>query len=104
MVTVSLLPISMDAARGTVSFSVRVQPRASRDEIAGVVEGAIKVRLSAPAVENRANEALVDLLAALLKTSKSAVRIRSGAHSRVKRVEVFGVTEKQIESLLQSEA
>jgi uncharacterized protein len=100
----SLLEIAADLARGTVTFSVRVQPRASRDEIAGVFEGAMKVRLCAPAVENRANEALVELLAAVLKTSKSAVRIRSGEQSRTKRVEIFGVTRQQIESLLQIEA
>jgi uncharacterized protein len=101
---VSRLAFTVDPARGTVTFSVRVQPRASRDEIAGVIEGAMKVRLCAPAVENRANEALVEFLASILKTAKSAVRIRSGEQSRSKRVEVFGVTPQQIESLLQTEA
>lgn len=100
----SQLKFTVDQARGTVTFSVRVQPRASRDEIAGVIGGAMKVRLCAPAVENRANEALIEFLASVLKTSKSAVRIRSGEQSRNKRVEVFGVTAQQIESLLQTEA
>jgi uncharacterized protein (TIGR00251 family) len=99
-----LLEVAEDIARGTVLFTVRVQPRASRDEIVGVIEGALKVRLCAPAVENRANEALVEYLAGVLKTSKSAVRILSGAQSRTKRVEIFGVTRQQIESLLQAEA
>jgi len=101
---VGQLSITVDQARGTVTFPVRVQPRASRDEIAGVVAGALKIRLCAPAVENRANEALVEFLAALLKISKSAVRIRSGAQSRNKRVEIFGVIPQQVESLLQTEA
>jgi uncharacterized protein len=101
---VSLLDVAVDQARGTVSFAVRVLPRASRDEIAGVIEGAMKIRLCAPAVENRANEALIEFLAAILKTSKSAVRIRSGEQSRTKRVEIFGVTRQQIEGLLQTEA
>ncbi len=100
----SFLDIAVDPLRGTVSFPVRVQPRASRDEIAGVIEGAMKIRLCAPAIENRANEALVEFLATLLKTSKSAVRIRSGEQSRTKRVEIVGVTQRQIESLLQTEA
>lgn len=100
----SLLEVAEDRARGTVTFSVRVQPRASRDEIAGVYDGALKIRLCAPAVENRANEALVAYLAGVLKTSKSAVRIRSGEQSRAKRVEVFGVTRQQIENLIQAEA
>ena len=93
-----------DKARGTVTFAVRIQPRASRDEITGVMEGALKIRLCAPAVENRANEALIEYLAGVLKTSKSAVRIRSGEQNRTKRVEVFGVTRQQIERLLQTEA
>lgn len=85
-------------------FTVRVQPRASKDEIAGVMEGALKVRLRAPALENRANEALIAFLAGLLKTPKSAVRILAGERSRVKRIEVVGVTRNQIEDLLREEA
>lgn len=97
------MDIAEDRERGTIAFNVRVQPRASRDEIVGDVEGALKVRLRAPAVENRANEALVEFLAELLKTSKSAVRIRSGEHSRTKRVEIFGVTAQQVRALLQTQ-
>jgi len=99
-----LLEISEDSARGTVCFAVRVQARASRDEIAGVWAGALKIRLCAPALENRANEALMEFLAEVLKTPKSAVRIRSGKQSRTKQVEVVGVTRQQIESLVQTEA
>ena len=80
-------------------LQVRVQPRASKDEIAGVMGGALKVRLQAPAIEDRANEALCEYLAELLKTPKAAVRILSGHHSRSKRVEVRGVTEQQVLAL-----
>ncbi len=100
----SFVDFAVDPARGAVTFSVRVQPRASRDEIAGIIDGAMKIRLCAPAVENRANEALVEFLASVLKTSKSAVRIRSGEQSRIKRVEIIGVTRQQIENLLRTEA
>ena len=89
---------------GAVIFSVRVQPRASKDEIAGEMGGALKVRLRAPAVEDRANEALVELLAELLKTSRSAVSILSGERSRVKRIEIRGLTRQQILNLLTHEA
>ena len=85
-------------------FPVRVQPRAGKDEIAGVMNGALKVRLRAPALENRANDALIAYLALLLKTPKSAVRILSGDRSRIKRVEVRGVTQDQILSLVRQEA
>ena len=100
----SVLEISEDAQRGTVNFPVRVQPRASQDEIAGVMDGALKVRLCAPPLENRANEALVEFLSALLKMPKSAVRIQSGEHGRKKRVEIRGVTKQQILDLLRKEA
>jgi uncharacterized protein len=100
----SFLDIAEDRERGIVSFTVRVQPRASRDEIAGAMEGAMKIRLSAPAIENRANDALIELLARVLKTPKSAVRIRSGEQSRTKRVEILGVTPQQVRSLLETEA
>ena len=100
----SFLDLSEDTGRGTIAFTVRVQPRASRDEIIGVAEGALKVRLCAPAVENRANEALAEFLSGILNTSKSAVRIQSGAHSRTKRVEIRGVSKQQVLNLLQQDA
>jgi uncharacterized protein len=101
---VSILEITENAARGTVSFPVRLQPRASKDEIAGALDGALKIRLCAPPVENRANEALVDFLSSILKTPKSAVRIQSGEHGRNKRVEIRGVTRQQILDLLHEKA
>ena len=89
---------------GAVIFPVRVQPRASKHEIAGEMDGALKVRLQAPAVEGRANEALVEFLAELLKTPKSAVRILTGDRSRIKRIEIRGVTGQQVQALLTREA
>src|SRR5215467_13296408 len=89
---------------GAIIVGVRVQPRASKDEIAGEMGGALKVRLRAPAVENRANDALIEYLAQLLKTPKAAVRILSGDRSRTKRIEIRGVTRQQLETLLQQEA
>ena len=100
----SFLEIKEDAVRGTISFAVRVQPRASKDVIAGVLDGALKIRLCAPPVENRANEALVVFLSDLLATPKTAVRIQSGEHGRNKRVEVRGITRRQILDLIQKEA
>ena len=84
---------------GVVSFAVRVQPRASRDEIAGVWQDGLKIRLTAPPVDDRANEALRRLLATRLNVPLSAVRIASGEHSRTKRVEVRGVTAAAVRAL-----
>src|SRR5690242_21962585 len=88
---------------GGVTFTVRVQPRANKDEIAGEFAGGMKVRLQAPAVENRANDALVEFLARLLKTPKSAVRILGGDRSRTKRLEIRGVTKHQVLALRSEE-
>ena len=96
--------LDLQSREGAVVLLVRVQPRASKDEIAGVVEGALKIRLQAPAVEDRANVALCEYLAGLLKTPKSAVRILSGHRSRIKRVEITGISESQILALLSHEA
>jgi hypothetical protein len=96
--------LELDTRGGAVTFVVRVQPRARKDEISGVMDGALKVRLRAPALEDRANESLCEFLAELLKTPKAAVRILSGHHSRSKRVEVRGVTEQQILALVSYQA
>lgn len=96
--------LELQTREGAVILSVRVQPRASKDAVVGVMEGALKVRLRAPALEDRANEALCEYLAELLKTPKSAVRILSGHHSRSKRLEVRGVTEQQVLALVIREA
>jgi uncharacterized protein (TIGR00251 family) len=96
--------LEVQEREGAVSFLVRVQPRASQDEIAGEMGGALKVRLRAPALEDRANEALVEYLAELLKTPRAAVRILSGERSRTKRIEIRGVTRQQILALLVQEA
>ena len=100
----ALLDLKSHPERGTVSVAVRVQPRASKNEIAGVVGDALKIRLQAPAVEDRANEALCAFLAELLKRPKSAVRILAGERSRTKRVEIFGVTAAEIEALIQHQS
>jgi len=99
-----VLEITENLAAGTVIFVVRTQPHASKDEITGEIAGALKIRLRAPAVEGRANEALIEFLAELLKTPKVAVRILSGERSRVKRLEIRGVTKQQIERLVMQDA
>jgi uncharacterized protein (TIGR00251 family) len=100
----SYLDVTENSSRSGVVLAVRVQPRASRDEVAGAIEGALKIRLCAPAVENRANEALTEFLATVLKVPKSSVRILSGERGRTKRVEITGVTRQQVVNLLQTEA
>ncbi len=84
---------------GAACFTVRVTPRASREAIAGVHDGALKVALTAPPVEGAANAALIALLAKALGVPKRAVRIASGETGRVKRVEVEGVDVERVRAL-----
>ena len=77
---------------GGLTLRVRVQPRASRDGIGGEREGALVVRLTAPPVEGRANEALARLLGRALGVPPSAVRVVQGTTGRDKRVAVAGVS------------
>jgi len=87
---------------GTVILAVRVSPRSSRDAIEGQYAGALKIRLTAPAIEDRANESLRRILAAALKLPISAVKIVAGEKSRSKRVAVAGVTREQVLALAES--
>ena len=81
---------------GAITITVRVIPRASRDAIEGAYGEALKVRLTAPALENRANEALRRLLAERLNVQVAAVRIVAGEKSRTKRISIAGITREQI--------
>jgi hypothetical protein len=89
---------------GEVRFAVRVTPRASRDAIEGEYQGALKVRLTAPPFEDRANEGLRHLLAEQLNVPVSAVRIVAGRKSRTKRITVAGVSRTQVAALLPASA
>lgn len=81
-----------------VQFAVRVVPGASRNEVAGVQDDALKVRLAAPAVEGKANRACIDFLAGLLGVRRSSLAIASGGKSRKKTVAVEGITRAEMES------
>lgn len=82
----------IEATADGVRIKVRVQPRASRTEVAGRHGDALKVRLTAPPVEGAANEALLRLIAGRLGVVRSAVRLAAGATGRSKVVAVDGIT------------
>ncbi len=83
-----------------VRFTVRVQPRASRNELAGSHGDAIKIRLTAPPVEGAANTALIAFLSRALGVPKSSVRIARGERSRSKVVEVIGIDPDSLRQVL----
>ena len=77
-------------AGGTVTLRIHAQPGAKRTEIAGLHGDALKVRVAAPALEDRANEALIAFLATAFGVPKRAVTLVSGAKSRGKRFAIEG--------------
>ncbi len=89
--------LSITESNGRVRFSVRVQPRASKTEIAGTHGDALKVRLNAPPVDGAANEALVKFLAEIFAVARRDVRILAGESSRSKIVEIDGITARAVE-------
>jgi uncharacterized protein (TIGR00251 family) len=78
------------------TLRVRVQPRASRNQLAGWHEGALKVRLTAPPVEGAANAALIDFLAEQLSVRRSEIRLVSGETARTKRLEIDSLDEVEL--------
>lgn len=84
---------------GKVSFMVRVVPRASRSEVTGESEGALRVRLAAPPVEGAANEELIRVLARSLGLPRTAVEIVTGHSARFKRVRINGMSAADMSKL-----
>lgn len=89
------------AAREPVgTLAVRVVPRAAREELAGFRDGILRVRLAAPPLEDRANEALVRFLARLLDVPRRCVELAAGTRSRDKIVRVHGLGDGEIRDRL----
>ncbi|MGO9209324.1 MAG: DUF167 domain-containing protein [Terriglobales bacterium] len=84
------------------TFAVRVQPRARKNAIVGELSDALKLAITAPPVEGRANEACVEFLAEFLKVPRSSVTIAGGETSRNKVIRVRGLTAAQVEERLRT--
>lgn len=78
-----------------VTFKIRVQPRAAKNQLAGAYEDAIKVRLTAPPVDGEANQACIEFFAKLFGVAKSQVELAAGHTGRNKIIKVLGVTGEQ---------
>jgi uncharacterized protein (TIGR00251 family) len=85
-----------------VRIEVYVQPRASKTELARLHDGRPKIRIAAPAIENAANQALVEFVAQQLGIAKRCVRVVAGGASRRKVLEIDGVTAKVVAAALGS--
>jgi uncharacterized protein (TIGR00251 family) len=85
---------------GDLLLTLHVQPKARKNQLAGLHDNALKIRLTAPPIEGRANKAVIAFLARQLHLPKSAVRIKSGLQSREKKILVSGCSEEQVRKIL----
>ncbi|HYA24932.1 MAG TPA: DUF167 domain-containing protein [Terriglobales bacterium] len=92
--------ISIQEGNTGVTFAVRVHPRAKKNAITGELGDALKVSLTTPPVEGRANEACIGFFAKLLRVPRSSVTIASGHSSRSKVMRVAGVTATYVRNRL----
>jgi uncharacterized protein (TIGR00251 family) len=88
-----------ETAQGA-QFALRVQPRASRTAIAGTMGDAIKLAITAPPVDGKANQAVIEYLAELFRVAKSSIVILSGETGRNKLIAVRGVSAEQVRKAL----
>lgn len=85
------MTLALESLADRVRFRVKVQARAHRQGIAGVHDGALRVRVTAPPLEGRANRAVVELLAKCLHLPTSSIKIAAGERARLKVIEVAGL-------------
>lgn len=97
-----IMVVIQENGRG-VTFAVRIHPRAKKVAILGEIGDALKVSLTAPPVEGRANQACVEFFAKLLKVPRSTVTIASGQTSRNKVIRVAGVSAQYVRDRLFAE-
>lgn len=88
--------------KDSASFAVKVIPRASRNELGGIEEGVLRVRLTAPPVGGAANKALTKLLAQILRVPERDVEIVTGHTGRQKLVAVAGLTSQEVQARLEA--
>jgi uncharacterized protein (TIGR00251 family) len=94
------MPTFKDAKSGT-AITVKIIPRAKRNEVAGVMEdGSIRIRITAPPVGGAANQALVEFLSELLNIHKSQIEIVAGLTSERKLISLVGITPHAVEDIL----
>jgi uncharacterized protein len=89
-----MIPIHDTPAGAT--FTVKVHPRAKKNAISGALGDALKLALTAPPVDGRANEACIEFFASLLKVPRSSVTIASGETSRRKVIRVAGLSADEV--------
>ena len=92
--------VNISEKDGSISFTVRVVPRASKTEFAGELEGAVKVRVASPPVDGAANAEVIKLFAKTLGVAKSDVEIVAGLASKTKQIRITGATAEQLRNAI----
>ena len=95
-----MVPIK-DTPNGA-TFSVKIHPRAKKNAVTGQVGDALKISLTAPPLEGRANQACIEFLADLLEVPRSSITIAAGQTSRNKLIRVAGITAVELQSRLRA--
>jgi len=96
-----VIPIH-DTPPAGATFQVKVHPRARKNAITGAVGDALKLSLTTPPVEGRANEACIAFLAKFLNVPRSSVTIAAGESSRQKLIRIAGMQAAQVEEALRA--
>jgi len=86
----------MQESGSAVTFAVKVHPRAKKNAITGELGDALKISLTAPPIDGKANEACIEFFAKLLKVPRSSVTIASGHTSRSKVIRVAGLSAEEV--------
>jgi uncharacterized protein (TIGR00251 family) len=94
-----MIPVQ-ESAKGII-FAIKVQPRARRNAITGAVGEALKLALTDPPVDGRANQAVIEFLAELFEIPRASVTIASGETSRNKMVRISGLSKHAVERKLE---
>ncbi|MCQ2559735.1 MAG: DUF167 family protein [Clostridia bacterium] len=94
------MPLSLKEEKDGVLLKVKVQPKASRNQIVGSMEDALKIRLTAPPVDGKANLACLKFLAETFRVSRQQVELVSGQTGRQKLIRIIGLSPAQIQQAL----
>ena len=94
------MPLAIRDSSDGCTLAVRVQPAARRNAITGIHDGALKISLTTPPTDGRANQALIAFLAGELHIPRARVTLLTGASSRSKSIHIDGLTAAQLRAAL----
>ena len=94
------MPCIQSQKDGTLLLALHVQPRAAKNELTGMHDGALKLRLTTPPVDGKANKAVITFLSGILGLPRSSLTLHSGARNRRKLIRITGTDENAVRKSL----